>query len=143
MGTPIVIGPAERAALQVLRERANAHPVDASTLAARIASPDGKARHRDQMTGQTVRVPLAYLVTFSIETGHPKGTFRHMSISVQREGRVPNQESVWLVAQALGFTGSLDDCIAYLEDLQGHGKAVNLLQLVMSTEAEAGTQTRQ
>jgi hypothetical protein len=135
MGTPLMIGPTERAALHELRERANAHPVDASTLRTRLATPDGKSRHRDQMTIQTVRVPLAYLVTFSIETGHPKGTFRHMSISVQRDGRVPNLEGVWLIAQALGFTGSLDECIVYLEDLEGHGKAVNVLQVITAAGA--------
>lgn len=137
MGTPLLLGPTEVAALHELRCRANAQPVNASTLVARLATPDGKARHRDQMTHQTVRIPLAYLVTSSVETCHPKGTFRHMSISVQREGRVPNREGVWLVAQALGFTGTLDDCIAYLEDLQGHGNAVNVLQLVTPVEAHA------
>ena len=137
MGTPLMIGPCESASLHALRKRANRHPVDASTLAARLATPDGKAKHRRQMTAQSVRIPLAYLVTFSIETGHPKGTFRHMSISVQREGRVPSPEGVWIVAQALGFTGTLDDCIAYLEKLEGHGDAVNVLQLVTPVEAHA------
>jgi len=137
MGTPLMIGPGERAALKALRERANRRPVDARTLAARLATPDGKAAHREQMTSQSARIPLAYLVTFRIETGHPKGTFRHMSISVQREGRVPSREGVWLVAQALGFTGTLDDCVTYLENLEGHGDAVNVLQLVTPVEAHA------
>jgi len=136
MGTPLFIGPEQRAALHELRERANACPVDASTLAARCATADGKAAHMAQMTAQTVSIPAAYLVTFSIETGHPKGTFRHMSVSVQREGRVPNREAVWLIALALGFTGSLDDCIAYQETLRGHGEAVNVVQLVTAIEAK-------
>lgn len=137
MGTPILIGPTELAALHELRVRANGHPVDARGLAVRLATPDGKSAHRDQMTGQSVRLPLAYLVTFSIETGHPKGTYRHMSMSVQREGRLPNGNSLWLVAHALGFTGALEECMLYRETLQGHGEAINVLQLVMPVEAHA------
>lgn len=137
MGTPLMIGPVERAALHELRERAAAHPVDAATLAARIATPTGKEKHRAQMTAQTVRIPLAYLVTYSVETGHPRGTYRHMSISVQRTGRLPNPEAVWMVAQVLGFTGSLDECVAYRESLQGHGEAINVIQIVAAAEAHA------
>lgn len=66
MKTRLLIGPAERAALHELRVRAAAHPVDAAALEAKVSTPDGKAAHRDQMTRQTVRIPLAYLVTFSI-----------------------------------------------------------------------------
>jgi hypothetical protein len=135
--TPLLIGPVERATLHELRIRANRHPVDAATLQARVDTPDGKAAHRAQMTEQSVAIPAAFLVTFSIETNHPRGTYRHMSVSVQREGRVPSRESVWMIAQALGFTGTLDDCIAYMEKLDGHGEAVNVLQLVTPAEARA------
>jgi hypothetical protein len=41
MGTPLLIGPAEVAALHELRVRANTQPVDASTLATRIAPHRG------------------------------------------------------------------------------------------------------
>lgn len=136
MGTPLMIGPTERAALHELRVRANAHPVDIATLAARLATPEGKSKHRDQMTMQTVKLPVAFLVTFSVEVGHPGGTARHMSISVQRDGRLPNPPAVWMVAQALGFTGELEQCTAYMETLQGHGEAINVLQIVR-TQQEA------
>lgn len=60
-----------------------------------------------------------------------------MSLSVHREDRVPNPEAVWMVAHALGFTGKLDEWITYLEDLEGHGKAVNAVQLVTAPAAHA------
>lgn len=42
-----------------------------------------------------------------------------------------------MVAQELGFTGSLDDCTTWLEDLQGHGNTVNVAQYITASEAHA------
>jgi hypothetical protein len=74
-------------------ELAEANPVDMPTLMTRIKDPVGKAHHMAQMNRQTVKVPFAYLVTFSIERGHGIGDCRHMSMSVQREGRVAHARS--------------------------------------------------
>jgi hypothetical protein len=134
MSTPLLIGDEQRAELCALRERANAAPVDVRTLVERIATPAGREQHRDHMTAQTVAIPMAYLVTFSVEIGHPIGTCRHLSMSVQREGRVPNEYAVWMVAEALGFVGGLELCTCWLEDLEGHGKAVNVVQPVAIME---------
>lgn len=136
--TPLVLGPDEFRALRALRALANEHPVDITTLEARLANAKEKAAHREQMTAQSIPIPTAYMVTFSIETGHPLGTYRHMSLSVARAGRVPNQDAVWMIAVQLGYTGQLSDCVAWLEELEGHGEAVNLVQLIMpETEAHA------
>ena len=51
-----------------------------------------------------------------------------MSVSVQREGRIPRPEAVWMIAKAFGFRGGLQACKIYPEDLIGHGKAVNIIQ---------------
>ncbi|MBB5408626.1 hypothetical protein HDG34_002563 [Paraburkholderia sp. HC6.4b] len=136
-GTPLFIGEHERTELQRIRLLANARPVDMRTLPDLLLTPEGKAAHRDRMTGQTIAIPAAYLVTFSVETNQPHGTARHMSMSVQREGRLPNGYAAWLVAQELGFTGSLDECTTWLEDLHGHGKAVNVVQYITGSEARA------
>jgi hypothetical protein len=136
-GTPLLIGEHERIELRRIRRLANSRPLDMKTLPGLLLTPDGKAAHRECMTGQTIAIPAAYLVTFSIETNHPHGTARHMSMSVQRDGRLPNFAAVWMVAQELGFTGSLDECTTWLEDLQGHGKAVNVVQYVTASEAHA------
>ena len=136
-GTPLLIGEHERTELQRIRALANERPVDMLTLPALLLTPDGKAEHRERMTEQTVEIPAAYLVTFSVEIHHPHGTMRHMSMSVQREGRLPNGVAVWIVALELGFTGSLGDCIAWLENLKGHGRAVNVVQYLTASEAHA------
>jgi hypothetical protein len=128
---PLLIGPTERAQLAQLRELAACHPVDMTTLAARVRTNRGKRIHMRQMSKQTVYLPTAYAVTFSIETGHPGGTIRHMSMSVHREGRVPNRHAVWMVAEELGFVGGLEACAAiWPEELAGHGKAINVVQSV-------------
>lgn len=130
MNNALVLGPVQKNTLEKLRAMAFDNPVDARTLVARLKTADGKEAHRSQMTAQTVTLPLTYMVTFSVEINAPHGTQRHMSISTSRAGFVPNPAAVWMVAECLGFTGSLDECFHYVEDLQGHGRAVNVIQLV-------------
>lgn len=128
IGTPLIIGDEQRAALAKLRELAAANPIDMPKLMERIKLPKPKAQHMAQMTAQTVGIPMDYMVTFSIEHGHPAGTCRHMSMSVGKKGRVPNQHAVWMVAEELGFVGGIEACMCWLEDLKGHGQAVNVVQ---------------
>jgi hypothetical protein len=126
--TPLLVGPPEIEALERLREQAAAHPVDMPQLVIRMKTKDGKREHKRQMTRQSVPIPFAFMVTFSIETGHPAGVCRHMSMSTLREGALPVPEGVWMVAQHLGFTGSIQQCHAWIEDLSDGGQAVNIVQ---------------
>jgi hypothetical protein len=136
--TALLLGAEERAALDTLRQIAAERPVDVRRLMATIAQTGIKAEHMQRMTAQTVRIPANFAVTFSIETGHRAGTCRHMSMSVGAPGRVPNAEALWLVAEALGFTGGLDACTLWKEDLQGHGLAINVVQpLAVGSAGEA------
>ena len=108
------------------------HPVDMQKL---IKVIDTQAGNRRQMTKQSVPIPMTCLVTFSIELGHPGGhSARHLSMSVGREGRVPSPAGVWMLAEVLGFTGALDQCVVWLERLQEHGEAVNVVQLIGSSQ---------
>jgi hypothetical protein len=135
VSVPLIIGPDEKAKLQQLRELAAQHPVDMPALMAQIKTAKGRYRHKRQMTRQTIRLPsmlgAAFFVTFSIETGHPQGIMRHMSMSVLRQdvqGRMPRPEGVWMVAEELGFTGCLEACAVWIEDLSDGGKAANIVQ---------------
>jgi len=134
MDTPLLINPEVRGLILNLRQLAQAHPVQMIGLSERLKIPEVKALHMVQMTQQSILIPLAFMVTFSIEVGHPCGTCRHLSMSVQRKDRVPSPPGVWMVAQEFGFWGSLKSCSVWLEDLAGHGKAVNLVQPVESPE---------
>lgn len=136
--TPLLIGPIEKAQLFRLRQLAARHPVDMTTLKARFDTRDGKRRHMRQMTKQTVYLPANFAVTFSIETGHPIGACRHMSMSVNRPDRVPSPEGLWMVAEELGFIGDLSSCTVWPEKLQGHGQAINVVQPVtMAAESRS------
>jgi hypothetical protein len=135
--TALIIGTEEKAALEKLRELASSNPIDMPKLVESIKTPEGKAAHRRMMTAQTVDLPVAFKVTYSIETGHPIGTCRHMSLSVQKKGRVPNQQAVEMVMAELGYYGTIADCIPWIEDLQGHGKAINVLQPVSAPAGQA------
>jgi hypothetical protein len=129
-GTPLLVGDVELQALKELIEKAEANPVDMTGLTERLKEPAKRRRHLQQMTAQTVYLPMAYAVTYSIELGHPGGKARHMSMSVSRKDRVPNEHAVWMVAVELGFTGKLEDCVVWLEKLSDGGDAVNIVQLI-------------
>lgn len=129
-----LFGDSQIEALHYLRKVAEAAPVDMLTLTERVKTPEGKRRHLDKMNFQTVSIPVGYLVTFSIEHGHPIGPCRHMSMSSARPDRVPTTRAVWMCAKELGFTRSLSECDGvWLEDLlrgDGRKKAVNVVQRI-------------
>ena len=127
---PLILTADVRAALQALRRRAADKPVDVVRLMQAIRAQEGERRHRAQMTAQTVAIPgpWPFFVTFSVETGHPAGTCRHMSMSVMREGRVPHPNAAWMVAEDLGFQGGLSACRMWPESLSDGGTAINLVQ---------------
>src|SRR5690348_18237533 len=110
MGTPLVIDEEVKSQIKACVELAEANPIDMPALMECIKTVEGKAHHMAQMTRQTVKIPIAYMVTFSIEYGHPCGPCRHMSMSVQRAGRLPNEIGLWMIATEFGFWGTLQDC---------------------------------
>lgn len=137
--TPLVLGEVEREALQNLRDVAANHPVNIVDLIERIKHPGHKALHRRQMTKQTVLIPFGFLITYSVETGHPCGTCRHMSISSPARGRMPSPEAVDMIAQELGFVGGFRACTCWIEDLErgeGPEKAINLVQPIAEVMSE-------
>lgn len=132
-GGALLIGPEQKAALSALRDLAARHPVDMLWLMPRIKKAKHRKAHLAQMTRQSVPIPTRYMVTLSIETGHPGGTMRHMSMSSLAEGLLPRPEAVWMVAEELGFVGEIEQCQVWVEDLSDGGKAVNLVQPLAAT----------
>jgi hypothetical protein len=132
------VGQKQIADLHDLRDRAASAPVHLPAVMVAVQTPDGKRRHMKAMDRLTVEIPIGFLVTLSIETGHPVGTCRHMSMSTARKGAAPTQEAVMMVARELGFVGDLSSCRVWVEDLQrgnGRAKAVNVVQPVRITHA--------
>lgn len=141
--TPLVLGEEQRAQLAELRELASAHPVDMKWLTETIADPSHKKKHMNQMTKQSVEIPFGFIITYSIENGHPVGTCRHMSMSSPAKGRLPSPEAVDMVAELLGFVGGFRACTCWIEDLDrgvaGREKAINLVQPVNVAADKQGT----
>jgi hypothetical protein len=127
---PLLIAAEQRDALERLRIRAAKHPVDIAGLSARLADAVGMMAHKATITSQTLELPVGYLVSFTVETGHPVGTCRHMTLSVMSEDAVPTLEAVGMVAEQLGFVGGVSCCVVWLEKLQGHGLGVSVVQPV-------------
>lgn len=137
MSAPLIITPAVRADLQDLRIRAALAPVDIPKLVEDLKTPAGYIAHMQHMSTQTTIIPgpFAFVVTFTIETGQKVGTCRHLSVSIDREGRIPSSDAAWMIAQELGFTGTLLACQWWPEKTASGRTAVNLLQPV-SMDAE-------
>ena len=140
VATPLIIGEAQIRALAKLRQVASDNPLNMPAVVERLKTPQGKEAHMRQMDDQSVQIPIGFLVTFSIEVGHPIGTCRHMSMSSPRAGRLPTQEAVWMVAEHLGFVTGVEACRIWLEDLQRDAagrkaQAVNLVQPLAMAEA--------
>lgn len=129
--TALIIGEPQKAAIAALRQLASERPVDIIRLRDNIDDPAFKAEHMDRMTEQTIELPVAFRVTYSLETNQPAGTCRHMSMSVSKRGKLPSPEAVWMVAEEFGFVGALTDCAVWIEELLGHGRAINIVQPVM------------
>jgi hypothetical protein len=139
--TPLVIGEEQHHVLAELRELAAENPIQMQGLLEKLRDPDYKATHRAHMSRQTVELPFGFLVTYSIEFGHPAGPCRHMSMSSPVKGRAPAPEAVDMVAELLGFVGGYRACAVWLEDLErgdGQQKAVNLVQPLAVTEPNGG-----
>jgi len=141
--TPLIMGAAQTAQLAALRTKAATEPpVDMHGLSERLKDPANKRAHMNRMDELTIEIPIGFLVTFSIEIGHPAGAARHMSMSSPQRGRTPTPEAVWMVAEELGFTGSIEQCTVWLEDLQrgprkdDRAKAVNVVQLIAQVAEE-------
>ena len=105
---PLIITPEVTKALTNLKKLATESPVDVLSLMDRIKTREGERTHRAQMARQTYVVstgPYLFWVTFSMETGHPSGMARHLSVSILRENRVPSFEAVEMIADIHGLYG--------------------------------------
>lgn len=75
----------------------------------------------------TFDVPMGFTVIYTHEA-QPRGLFRHMSMSVHLDNRVPNPLAVQMVMDEMGFVNKLAECI-WWEEAVGTGKtAINVVE---------------
>lgn len=128
---PLIISNTVIADLAALKTHAENNSININEATRAFQTEDGRKKHLDQMNSQTmlIRGPWNFFVTYSVETGHPGGTYRHMSMSIKRGGRVPHPIAVSMIAQYLGFVGDIESYDhVYVEDLSDGGRAINVLQ---------------
>jgi hypothetical protein len=131
--SPLIIGATQRQELAALRAKASAEPFDVLAILEQTKSKAGHEAHLERMKAFTIPIPTAFIVTFSIENGHPPGTCRHLSVSSRRHGRTPTPEAVWMIAEELGFIGGLQQCAFWEEEIGEGDKAINVVQPVAVT----------
>lgn len=131
---PLMLGPKVQQKIIDLCKKAEENKIDVRVLLDTIKQPGILDAHMQQMNNQTIIVPgpFAFRITYSVETGHPAGMCRHLSMSIDRPNRMPSATSVWIVAQMFGFEGGLDACKLWNEHLSEDRVAINVVQPVMN-----------
>lgn len=80
------------------------------------------------MDGFAVNLYRGFKVVYSIEK-QPSGKFKHISISVDKEGKLPSIESAQLIISEFGFTGNISggtcDKVA-METFAPNHQAINI-----------------
>lgn len=73
-------------------------------------------------------IPDGYKVVYSIEN-QPVGTVRHLSVSVNRRGKLPSTHSVIEIMKLIGFQNIIERCKVGLEDISPGHQAVNVWEI--------------
>jgi hypothetical protein len=128
--TALVLGEKERELLADLRVNALSNPIHLNEeIVEKLAhSKEYRNTHLMLMAKFTIDIPMGYAVTYTIETGHPAGPCRHMSMSVTTPSRMPSPEAVNLIAEYLGFVGGYEACTCWIENVGPNKQAINLIQ---------------
>lgn len=131
--TALLIGPKELDAIHALIQKAEGKFVNLAEVSPRLKAGDPVVSryYQAQMRDQTIEIPTDFFVTYSFEMGHPAGLCRHLSMSMTKKGHVPSMDAVWMIAEKMGFIGSLKMCTCWFEDLTSGQKAINVVQPVI------------
>ena len=125
---PLIIDENGRRLITDLCARAAAAPVAMDELTKLMETPGGAEKHMARMTAQTIELPVGFVVTYSVETGHPAGTVRHLSVSVDADDRLPSRHAVVMIAEEFGFAGGFTDWFIWREQFANRGVAINVAQ---------------
>ena len=130
---PFAWGPEQEEIVAQLRSYAEHNPLSQERmqrLMARLDPPPG-----DDPSYRCI-LPVDYSCVFTVEW-QPIGFVRHLSVSTPDSGRVPNNVMLQMIMPAFGFRskdifGMMRKRLAWLEDLGGGHKAVNMIETIKS-----------
>lgn len=122
---PLAIGPDERARIQAIRKLAEERPISLETT--KLLAGDATMQ-KGLYDDFTTVLPMGFPVIYTHEA-QPKGLFRHLSVSVELEGRVPHPEAVRMIMQEFGFINDLEQCLFWEEKVgQNARTAINVIE---------------
>lgn len=75
----------------------------------------------------TLNLPFGYRLVYSVEE-QPVGRVRHLSMSVNEDGKLPNEHVVSEIMELIGFENKLDTCMVMFEDISPGRQAVNVME---------------
>ena len=128
--TPMLLGPAEIAALADVRATAEAHPIALGVLQLIAAGHLDVPTARPEW-GLGCVIPVGFRVCFTIEHHPPPaGWCRHFSMSAARKDRLPHPIAAQSIMAHLGMAGAYEDCHVYTEELPGGGAALNVVEKI-------------
>lgn len=128
--TALLIGDAERTLIKSLVEKATAEPVPYEKMAAMHAAyAEGKIANGMNDFGQTtVTIPMGFRVTYTHEFHKPDVCCRHLSVSVDKEGRAPNQYTMAMLMQEFGFKNPWPVVVISTEQLKDGRVAISVIE---------------
>lgn len=121
MTRPLIIGPDEKKNIKAVIDYANKHPYTIKLLQKIM---EGKLQPPGDDKNHVAHIPFGYRCVYSIEL-QKVGIFRHLSISVDADGKWPNEYAVKAIAKEFGFRGDLSDWILFPEK---EIEAINIMQ---------------
>jgi hypothetical protein len=121
---PLVIDPAVKDQIREIIALAHERPIPLEVIQLLAAGePMPQGLHDDF----TLVIPMGFPVIYTHEV-QPNGILRHMSMSVNLEGRVPHPEAVRMVMQEFGYVNDLEHCIFWEEAVGGGKVAINVVE---------------
>jgi hypothetical protein len=124
---PLVIGAEQKLVIQQLVKHAEEHPVSIHEVVRAMGNPDRAVGNDPSF--QCV-IPLGYLCVYSHEQQTP-GMCKHLSVSVDGDGKAPSPAALLMLMQEFGFRGGFESLDSVWEEQISDSKsAINVLQLI-------------
>jgi hypothetical protein len=123
---PLLIDSDLTAQIYSLVEYAEKNPINMDYL---LDQKNGEEKPPGDYAEYTRNLPFGYRVVFTIEL-QPAGKIRHLSMSVNEDGKLPNEFAVQEIMKLIGFKKEIRDCRVHLEDISPKRKAINVLEII-------------
>lgn len=129
---PFIIDDTTKQAIERIKSYAETHVYSMDDLL------DIKNNEKDSIIagdqeGFTCLLPFGYKVVFSMED-QPAGMVRHLSVSVDTEGKMPSQLVVSQIMKLIGFENSLTNLAKegyiHIEEIGENHHAINVLEKI-------------